>query len=291
MYPTRRASYLDNPSFIRRPQLVPDPSKDEVMSFPLRRLRRAGLALVPIAGVVALSGCAAPPATQASGTPAAHVAAESMVSLQANGVSVGAAVAVSGRYFVTNAHVLRQASGTLHLRRADGGEAVVARLVGTSPRMDLAVLEAPEGFARPAALAWRAPRPGEPVWAVGPQGLGRALAAGHVTRPRVEMQGFGPGFTAGLGALMGFSGGPVVDAQGQVLGLTTALPTPGAALAMAMLTGVDVMGYAQGEERQVFALGIQAVLLEAQRLTGMGPIHRPRPGTQNFLAANLRVGE
>lgn len=260
------------------------------MSFLFLRLVRAWRILVP-AGLVGLGACAAPPAQQAHGTPAARVAAESLVSLQANGVSVGAAVAMDGRRFVTNAHVLRQASGVLHLRRADGGAAVEARILATSPRMDLAVLEVAEDFARPAPIARRVPRAGERVWAVGPQGLGRALAAGHVTRPRVEMQGFGSGFTAGLGVLMGFSGGPVVDAQGQVLGLTTALPMPGAAPAMAMLTGFDVVGYTQGEARQVFALGIQAVMAEAERLVG-SEIGEARWGApQNLLAASLRARE
>lgn len=260
------------------------------MTTPFLRFRRAWRALIP-AGLAGLGACAAPPAQQAQGTPAAQVAAESLVSLQANGVSVGAAVAVGGRRFVTNAHVLRQASGVLHLRRSDGGAAVEARILATSPRMDLAVLEVPEDFARPAPLARRAPLAGERVWAVGPQGLGRALAAGHVTRPRVEMQGFGSGFTAGLGALMGFSGGPVVDAQGRVLGLTTALPMPGAAPAMAMLTGFDVVGYTQGEARQVFALGIQAVIAEAERLTGGATVQSRRGASQNLLAVNLRGGE
>jgi len=262
--------------------------------MPIRHLRFPALwrALLSAGLAGGLVACAAPPAQQAAGTPAARVAADSLVSLQANGVSVGAAVAVGGRRFVTNAHVLRQASGTLVLRRADGGAAMEARLLATSPRMDLAVLEVAEDFARPAPLAARMPQAGERVWAVGPQGLGRALAAGQVTRPQVEMTGFGPGFTAGLGALMGFSGGPVVDARGRVLGLTTALPNPGAAPTLAMLTGFDLAGYAQGEARQVFALGIQAVMAEAQRLTGGGEGQALEGvGAQNLLAANLRARE
>lgn len=217
-------------------------------------------------GLMALGACAAPPAEQAAGTPAARVASGSLVSLQAQGVSVGAAVAVGEGRLITNAHVLRQAGGELWLRRADGGEAVPARVVAISPRMDLAVLEAPPGFVRPALLAEEDVRPGQRVWALGPQGLGRSLAAGRVARPQVVMRRFGPGYTAGLGVLMGFSGGPVVDERGRVTGLTTALPEPGATPALAMLTGVDVAGFLDGDRRQVFVLCIRAAMEEAARM-------------------------
>jgi len=234
-------------------------------SVPWSRVLRGPMSLLLSA---LLGACAAPPAWQALDTPAARVTAESVVSLQANGVSVGAAVAIEGRRFVTNAHVLRQAAGGLELRRTDGGEVVAARVLAISPRMDLAVLEVDEDFATPAPLAARLPAPYEPVWAVGPQGLGRALAAGRVTSPQVEMRGFGPGFTAGVGAVKGFSGGPVVDAEGRVLGLTTALPAPGLVPALVWLTGLDLAGYVQGDARQIFALGIGAVVAEVRRLTG-----------------------
>ena len=217
-------------------------------------------------GSCLLAGCASLPADQAAGTPAAHVARDSLASLQASGVSVGAAVAVDDRHLLTNAHVLRQASGPVTLRRADGGAEAQAELVGTSTRMDLAVLRMPEGFLRPAAIAPDLPVAGEAVWAVGPEGLGRALAEGRVARPYVQMRGFGPGFTAGLGALMGFSGGPVVDRTGRIMGLTTALPNPGGAPLLAAMTGLDLAGLAEGARRQVFILDIREAMAEAERM-------------------------
>jgi len=132
--------------------------------------------------------------------------------------------------------------------------------------MDLAVLRMPEGFLRGASIAPDLPQAGEAVWALGPEGLDRALAAGRVERPYVQMRGFGPGFTAGLGALMGFSSGPVVDAQGRVMGLTTALPNPGGATLLAMMTGVDVAGLAEGTRRQVFILDIREAMAEVERM-------------------------
>lgn len=213
-----------------------------------------------------LIGCAPLPAGQAEGTPAARVARESLASLRASGVSVGAAIAVDDRHLLTNAHVIRQAGGPVTLRRADGSAEAPAQLIATSRAMDLAVLRMPEGFLRAASLAPDLPRAGEAVWALGPEGLGRALAVGQVERPYVQMRGFGPGFTAGLGALMGFSGGPVVDGQGRVMGLTTALPNPGRAPLLAAMTGVDLAGLAEGTRRQVFILDIREAMAEAERM-------------------------
>jgi S1-C subfamily serine protease len=234
----------------------------ENISMPENMRRIAVVAL----GLVLLMGCASLPAEQAEGTPAGRVARDSLASLQASGVSVGAAIAVDDRHVLTNAHVMRQAGGAVTMRRADGSAEVPAQLVATSPRMDLAVLRMPEGFLRPAALAPELPVAGEAVWALGPEGLGRALAEGRVARPYVQMRGFGPGFTAGLGALMGFSGGPVVDRSGRVMGLTTALPQPGAAPLLAAMTGVDLAGLAEGARRQVFILDIREAMAEAERL-------------------------
>lgn len=221
---------------------------------------------LPLLGLALLSACAALPSEQAAGTPAARVARESLASLLAGGVSVGAGIAVDDRHVLTNAHVLRQASGPVTLRRADGVGEASAVLVATSREMDLAVLRMPVGFLRAAALAPDLPIAGEAVWAVGPEGLGRALAEGRVARPYVQMRGRGPGFTAGLGALMGFSGGPVVDGSGRVMGLTTALPHPGAAPLLAAMTGVDLAGLSEGARRQVFILDIREAMAEAERL-------------------------
>jgi S1-C subfamily serine protease len=226
-------------------------------------------------GLLGVVACAAPPAQQAVNTPAARIAKESLVSLQSNGVSVGAGVALDERRVITNAHVIRQAGGDLLLRPADGGDGVRARVLAVSPRMDLAILEVPAGFRRPAPVVAETPGRGAAVWALGPEGLGRSVAGGQVTRPDVEMRGFGIGFVAGVGALMGFSGGPVVDESGHLVGLTTALPNPGSATALAVVTGVDVVGFAQGSGRQVFVLGITEILAELARLDAVGQA-RPR---------------
>ncbi len=220
-------------------------------------------------GALPVAACAQLPAQQASGTPAARIARDSTVSLQAHGATVGAAVAVPGGgqpLLLTNAHVLLRAGHQLSARRTDGAAQAPVQVVAVSDRLDLALLRVPEGLVEPAVLREAMPAPGAPVWAVGPEGLGRGIAHGPVLRARVIMLDRGPGFTARLGALMGFSGGPVLDAEGRLLGLTTALPDAGAAPLLAGLTGVDVTGLAAGAQREVFALSIAAAMAEARRL-------------------------
>lgn len=238
---------------------------------------------LPLLGLTLLMACAALPPDQAAGTPAARVAQESLASLRSGEVSIGAGIAVDGRHVLTNAHVVRQAGGPITLRRADGLAEAPGLVVAMSREMDLAVLGMPAGFLRPAALADDLPVAGETVWALGPEGLGRALAEGRVARPYVQMRGRGPGFTAGLGALMGFSGGPVVDEQGRVMGMTTALPEPGAAPLLAALTGLDLAGLAEGARRQVFVLDIREAMAEAERL-GVALAGAPPPPTRARLA-------
>jgi S1-C subfamily serine protease len=225
--------------------------------------------LLAMLGALPAAACAQLPATQALGTPAAGVARESTVSLLAHGSTVGAAVAVPGAdgpLLLTNAHVLHRAGRTLTARRTDGGAEAPVQVLALSDRLDLAVLRVPEGMARPVHLHGAMPERGASVWAVGPEGLGRGIAQGQVLRPRVIMVDRGPGFTARLGALMGFSGGPVLDAEGRLLGLTTALPDAGAAPLLAGLTGLDVTGLAAGDQREVFALSIAHAMAEVRRL-------------------------
>jgi hypothetical protein len=66
---------------------------------------------------------------------------------------------------------------------------------------------------------------------------------------------------------MGYSGGPVVDSSGTLMGLTSAMPGGGGASLLAFLTGADLDGLA-GADRQVFVLSIQRASAEAMRLLG-----------------------
>ena len=218
------------------------------------------------AAVLSAGACARMPATAARGTPAARVSADGFAALYAFGMPRGAAVGFDERHLLTCAHVV-PADGQVLLRRAEDDRPVRPEAVLRSPRMDLAVLRVPAGFLQPPPRSADEPRAGEPVWAAGAPGLGSPVAQGVVEAPDAEMPGFGRGFTAWMPALMGYSGGPVVDAEGELLGLTSALPGGGGAGLLALLTGADLDGLARGE-RRVFVLSIRRAGAEAGRLLG-----------------------
>ncbi|MCS6855750.1 MAG: serine protease [Elioraea sp.] len=231
-------------------------------------MRRALSALL----LLLAAGCASLPGREAANTPAEGVVRDSYAAVVIGAPplfgGLGSSVAIDDRHVITNAHVLRVAGLTVNeatLVRDDGARAP-ARLVARSPRMDLAVLRMPEGFLAPARFGPRTPDRHEPVWAAGTTALGPGLALGKVIARETELAGFGEGFTARLGALMGYSGGPVVGRDGRVLGLTTALVNPGSAPVLAALTGTDLQGLLAKDGRDIFVLGIGPALAEARRL-------------------------
>jgi S1-C subfamily serine protease len=213
------------------------------------------------------AACARLPAEEARHTPAAQVAATGFAALSHHGLPLGSAVAVAPDRLLTNAHAVPAGAERLRFTRGDGaggGEAVV---LARSAAMDLAVLGIAPGVMQPVSLAPAAPAVGQPLWAMGAPAAGAAVVAGVAEHPAIELAGHGPGFTARLGALMGYSGGPVVDAAGRVHGMVTALPRPGAAPILAALTGFDVDGLARGAAgREVFVLSLAAAQAEAARI-------------------------
>lgn len=157
--------------------------------------------------------------------------------VERGGFSQGSAFAIhpSG-LFVTNFHVVNQGA-EITLRFSDG-RSYPARLAGAEPTLDLAVLrvDAPEGRARPvfavAALGDSdGIRPGDPVLALGvPLGMGPTITRGILSGKdrRVDVATFGiAGFDVGFlqtdaAINAGSSGGPLVDLDGGVIGVTSA---------------------------------------------------------------------
>lgn len=204
------------------------------------------------------AGCTRLPAGDAVGTPASATAARGFTIVSdGEGALLGAATAVAPDLLVTNAHVVGPAA-SVRLTRGDGGAVVAATVVRRVSSADLVLLRAERpAFDAPACLG-SSPAAGEPVWAVGAPRLGQAVAPGVVARASARMDGFGAGFTARRQALMGHSGGPVVDQDGCLVGITAALVSPGAAAVLGAFAGVDLAGIA-GQEREVFALGLPVV--------------------------------
>lgn len=131
-------------------------------------------------------------------------------------------------YVLTNSHVAR-AAGPLRVRLADEAAVLPATLVGSDPTTDLAVVRVDEKLPAALPLAEDAPvQVGELVVAIGnPHGLERSVSLGVVsalyrslpTGPRSVLEGL---IQTDAAVNPGNSGGPLLDAEGRVAGITTA---------------------------------------------------------------------
>ena len=169
---------------------------------------------------------------------------------------------------VTAHHVVEQDTGiTVAI---DGGEAVPASLVGRDPRTDLAVLRTENGqlSAAPVAqsdglrvghLVLALARPMDAVNAtlgiVASLGRGRQAAAGGNLDSYVQTD---------VAMLPGFSGGPLVNSEGEVLGLNTSALARGVSLTIPASTIggiVDTLVEHGRVRRGYLGMGAQTVRL------------------------------
>lgn len=189
-----------------------------------------------------------------------------------NGDLVGSAFGLTDTILATNAHVVegRAVGEQVRLVASDGTERrAMAVVVGISRWMDLAVLQAPVGFLDPVAVGESPQSRGHQVVAAGVdasggQHSGRRLALpGRVTDPEKNIDVFGPGLIADIpGVRPGFSGGPVLDGRGQLVGMLTAIRRT---------DGLATSGSRGGDQRgeiadQAYILRADAVVSEALRL-------------------------
>src|SRR5829696_4772981 len=131
-------------------------------------------------------------------------------------------------YVVTNSHVVDHASEVQVTM--DDGRTLDAKVVGTDPKTDLAVLKVKEGGNFPyVPFAAKAPRVGDWVVAIGnPFGLGGTVTAGIVSARGRDI-GAGPYddfLQIDAPVNRGNSGGPTFNQTGQVVGVNTAIASP-----------------------------------------------------------------
>jgi len=131
-------------------------------------------------------------------------------------------------YAVTNNHVVDKAS-TVEIT-ADDGKTYNAKVIGTDPRTDLALIKVDGRNDFPhVKLADKAPRIGDWVLAVGnPFGLGGTVTAGIVSARGRDI-GAGPYddfIQIDAPVNKGNSGGPAFDVDGNVIGVNTAIFSP-----------------------------------------------------------------
>lgn len=129
---------------------------------------------------------------------------------------------------VTNNHVVENAAEVEVV--TDDGRTLAAKVVGTDPRTDIAVLRVKEGGQFPfVSFAAAAPRVGDWVVAIGnPFGLGGTVTAGIVSARGRDI-GAGPYddfLQIDAPVNRGNSGGPTFNLRGEVVGINTAIASP-----------------------------------------------------------------
>jgi serine protease Do len=130
-------------------------------------------------------------------------------------------------YAVTNNHVVQNAENVQVT--TDDGKTYPAKVIGTDPRTDLALIKV-EGSTFPyVKLADHTPRVGDWVLAVGnPFGLGGTVTAGIISARGRDI-GAGPYddfIQIDAPVNKGNSGGPTFDVDGNVIGVNTAIFSP-----------------------------------------------------------------
>jgi putative serine protease PepD len=159
------------------------------------------------------------------------------------GAGTGSGFVVSGGYIVTNNHVVTldgQTAGASMQVNFSNGASVAGSLVGRDPYSDIAVIRAPGIAGLPALPLGNSDSVavGDPVIAIGsPLGLADTVTSGIVSalnRPVQSGAGTGMAPEVFFDAIQtdapinpGSSGGPLVNARGQVIGVDAALDTLG----------------------------------------------------------------
>ncbi|TNC12372.1 Do family serine endopeptidase [Methylobacterium terricola] len=145
------------------------------------------------------------------------------------GAAQGSGFFISGDgYVVTNNHVVNNAKSvevTL-----DDGRTLPAKIIGTDPKTDLALLKVTDGGPFPyVKLSHGAPQVGDWVVAIGnPFGLGGTVTAGIVSARGRDI-GAGPYddfLQIDAPINKGNSGGPTFNVNGEVVGVNTAIASP-----------------------------------------------------------------
>jgi serine protease Do len=130
-------------------------------------------------------------------------------------------------YAVTNNHVVEKATNVEVT--TDDGKTHAAKVIGTDPRTDLALIKIEGGNFPYVKLADAAPRIGDWVLAVGnPFGLGGTVTAGIVSARGRDI-GAGPYddfLQIDAPVNKGNSGGPTFNTEGSVIGVNTAIFSP-----------------------------------------------------------------
>ncbi|HEY7144028.1 MAG TPA: trypsin-like peptidase domain-containing protein [Streptosporangiaceae bacterium] len=205
----------------------------------------------------------------------------SVVMIKVNGTQgTGSGFVIKGGYIITDNHVITLDGQLRHAALQvvfEGGKAVPAKVVGTDPYSDIAVIRADSGTGLPALALGNSGsvRVGDPVIAFGsPLGLAGTVTSGIVSAlARPVQPSSSSGGAAGSPQVFfdaiqtdapinpGNSGGPLVNGQGQVIGINSAIDTLG---------GNPLTGNQGGSIGLGFAIPINQARLVATQLIRTG---------------------
>ncbi|WP_433298359.1 S1C family serine protease [Actinoplanes sp. CA-030573] len=156
----------------------------------------------------------------------------SVVTVRVTGAIGSGFVVSAGGYVITNDHVVEGAGDTMSVSFSDGSTAK-ASLVGRDPESDIAVIKVAKSNLTPVSLGNSdAIAVGDPVLAFGsPLALVNTVTAGIVSALDRTIQAGDPGGTTRYYAAIqtdaavnqGNSGGPLVNAAGQVIGVNSVI--------------------------------------------------------------------
>ncbi len=193
------------------------------------------------------------------------------------GWGVGSGLVVADGLVLTNAHNLVRGEVTVV---APGGRTMAGEIRGIDPDGDLAVVATDTAGLAPVPFTDTAPRMGQVVFALAnPGGRGLRVTFGMVSA--VERSFRGPRGRRVDGALehtapmaRGSSGGPVVDAQGQLLGINTNRLGDGFYLALptdtALRSRIDGLGRGEVPHRVRLGVGLASARAARQLRRAVG---------------------
>ena len=250
----------------------------------------------PAADVSADASSAPTPATAVDFADVVEQLAPSVVTVHTDG-GVGSGVVFRRDVVITNAHVVRDA-GQVTIDYADGTSSA-GTVLATDRITDLAVIRTPRTDLPVPGYRTALPRPGEPVLAIGsPLGLEGTVTAGIVSALDREIPAAASESRALVDLIQvdaaispGNSGGALLDATGQVIGINEAYIPPAAGavslgFAIPAATAVDVAEQLLTEGRAIHPfLGVSLAPITPQLAEQLGV-----PVTDGALVLGVHPG-
>lgn len=178
-------------------------------------------------------------------------------------IGLGSGFFLTDGRVATNAHVVQGAAWVEVYDRNDRLLMTTTHASVVSTRLDVAILPAPSNTRPGLPFRDTASRVGESVWVVGsPQGLSGSVSNGVVSAER-EFEGRTL-LQISAPISSGSSGGPVLDAQGRVLGMASSFLASGQNLNFAVrASDLEVLSEGPGSELSFPPLTQEAVTLPA----------------------------